>query len=73
MTAPRLNFGDWLHLVQIAVLFMSLGMIFSEYRETAAQVRQHTEQLTRIEHYLSSRDPEYWRIARETYSPIGAH
>jgi hypothetical protein len=61
----RLNLGDWLHLLQIAVLFASLGVAFAKYQATEDQVNNHTRQLNRIEHYLSSRDPEYWQRTKE--------
>lgn len=58
-----LNIGDWLHLLQIAVLFISLGFAWSRLDMAAAQVNHHTQQLDRIEHYLSSRDPNYWHTS----------
>jgi hypothetical protein len=58
----RMNFGDWLHLVQLAVLCISLGIAWARFDSAATQVQRHTAQLDRIEHYLSARDPNYWRI-----------
>ena len=54
------NLGDLLHLVQIAVLLISIGIVYEKFDIFTAQVAVHTQQLDRIERYLSSNDPEYW-------------
>lgn len=59
------NFGDLLHLVQIAVLLISIGIVYEKFDANAAVTNVHTEQLNRIEHYLSSKDPEYWSQSRK--------
>jgi hypothetical protein len=61
----RLNTGDWLHLLQIAVMLISLGAAFERFRVMSENIDQHTDQLNRMEHYLSSRDPEYWQRTKE--------
>ncbi len=60
-----INLGDVLHLLEIAVLLISIGISYQKFEEAAAQVRIHTDQLSRVEHYLSSKDPDYWRLSRE--------
>jgi hypothetical protein len=57
-----MNRGDVIHLAQIATLFICMGMAYQQLKASAEQVNQHTHQLDRIEHYLSSRDPAYWKI-----------
>jgi hypothetical protein len=54
------NLGDILHLVQIAVLLISIGIAYEKFDIFTSQVSVHTQQLNRIEHYLSSKDSEYW-------------
>jgi len=61
-TGARFNTGDVLHLLQIAVLLVCMGMAYQKLEASADQVNQHTRQLDRIEHYLSSHDPNYWTI-----------
>lgn len=60
-----INTGDIIHIVQIAVLLMSLGIMYEKFQVTETQVQTHTNQLNNIEHYLSSKDPNYWTIVRE--------
>lgn len=57
----KINIGDWIHIVEIAALLISLGMNYQKFEQIAVDVGRHTETLTRIEHYLSSKDPEYWQ------------
>jgi hypothetical protein len=60
-----INFGDVLHLMEVGMLLASMGAAYAEFQQTAKQVEVHTQQLNRIEHYLSSRDPEYWQRTKE--------
>lgn len=55
------NIGDYLHIFEVAVLVGSMGAAWSTVQQAVTQVKEHTQQLERIEHYLSSRDPEYWQ------------
>lgn len=61
----RFNSGDALHILEIAVLFIGMGMAYQQLKASADQVNQHTHQLDRIEHYLSAHDPNYWKIVEE--------
>jgi hypothetical protein len=61
----QLNVGDVLHLVQIGVLLVSIGIAYEKFDANAAQVGVHTQQLNRIEHYLSAHDPHYWDESRK--------
>lgn len=61
----KLNFGDWLHIVQIAVLIGSLGVFYQKIDSALHMVGAHAQQLQRIEHYLSSKDTNYWKLSRE--------
>ena len=54
------SLGDLLHLVQIAVLLISIGIIYAKFDANTTVTGIHTQQLNRIEHYLSSRDSHYW-------------
>ena len=60
-----LNLGDVLHLIQIATLVFTIGIAYQKFDASAVITQTHTQQLDRIEHYLSSRDPEYWNITRQ--------
>jgi hypothetical protein len=60
------NLGDTLHLIQIAVLLISLGVIYEKFDIFTSQVTTHTRQLDRIEHYLSSKDSHYWDASRKS-------
>jgi hypothetical protein len=67
----RLNPGDWLHVVEFGLLLVTLGMFVKTIQYTESQVDKHSHQLDRIEHYLSSRDPEYWQRTQEgSIAPI---
>ncbi len=63
----RLNPGDWLHVMEAVVMLITLGMFIRTIQYTEAQVDKHSDQLNRIEHYLSSRDPEYWQRTQEGF------
>jgi hypothetical protein len=67
MTGNRRSFnrGDWLHLIQIAVMLFSLGIAYAKIQEAAVQSGRNAHTLERVEHYLSSRDPDYWQRAKE--------
>ena len=61
----RLNAGDWLHLLQILVLLVSVG-VFYERVETAMKAVDHQgAELDRIEHYLSAKDADYWQLRKQ--------
>jgi hypothetical protein len=59
------NLGDALHILQIAVLLVSIGIVYAKFDANAITTGVHTEQLNRIEHYLSSKDPNYWKDSRK--------
>lgn len=62
----RWNLGDGLHVLQIAILLVSIGVAYEKFTESTTQVSIHTQQLNRIEHYLSSKDSKYWdRTAKD--------
>jgi hypothetical protein len=67
MTGNRRSFnrGDWLHLVQIAVMLFTMGIAWAKIQSAAEQSSRNAHTLERVEHYLSSRDPEYWQRAKE--------
>lgn len=54
------NAGDALHIVQIAILLITLGIGYEKLQETEQMVIGHTQVLNHIEHYLSSKDSHYW-------------
>lgn len=62
---PSLNAGDLLHLVEIAVMLISIGIVYEKFDANALVTGVHTQQLNRIEHYLSSKDVEYWNASRK--------
>jgi hypothetical protein len=57
--------GDWIHIGEIIAMLITIGMFVQTMKYTESQVDRHTVQLDRIEHYLSSRDPEYWQRTKE--------
>lgn len=59
-----LNLGDILHVVQIIVLGITIGVFYAESTANVVVTKTHTEQLNRIEHYLSSKDPNYYETSR---------
>lgn len=61
----KINVGDVLHIIQIAVLLASLGVAYEKFDQTAHVVENHSKQLDRVEHYLSSKDPNYWKIVKD--------
>jgi hypothetical protein len=59
------NIGDALHVLQIAVLLIAMGVAYEKFN-AAADASSHTaDKVERIEHYLSSRDPNYWRLSTD--------
>lgn len=63
--ARTITSGDIIHIAEFVMMLVTLGMFIQTMKYTAAQVDKHTDQLNRIEHYLSSRDPEYWERTKE--------
>jgi hypothetical protein len=61
----RLNTSDVLHLVQIAVLLISVGVAYEKLDLAVQQSSRTADKIERIEHYLSSKDPEYWRRSKD--------
>jgi hypothetical protein len=62
--SKNLNLGDVLHLVQIATLLFCIGVAYQKFDANAAVTNVHTQQLNRIEHYLSAKDPDYWNVSK---------
>jgi hypothetical protein len=60
----KLNVGDWAHIIQIIALVFSIGVVYQKFDIFTAQVSVHTQQLDRIEHYLSSHDANYWQQSK---------
>lgn len=44
-----------------AILQANLGVTYEKFQQTADMVGTHGDKLDRIEHYLSSKDPQYWK------------
>jgi hypothetical protein len=61
----KFNLGDLLHIIQIAVLLVSIGIVYEKFDANAAVTATHTQQLDRIERYLSSEDSDYWIKSRK--------
>lgn len=59
------NVGDVLHLIQIAMLLVALGVAYEKFQVMAEQVTATGKQLQRVEHYLSSKDSEYWHRSKD--------
>lgn len=57
--------GDILHVLQIAVLLAAAGVAYAKFQDSAEQSQANAHKLDRIEHYLSSRDPEYWQRSKD--------
>lgn len=60
------NFGDALHVIQIAILLMSLGIMYEKFQIVQETTEKHSNSLDRIEHYLSSKDKDYWKDSRNS-------
>jgi hypothetical protein len=60
-----LNFGDILHILTIITLVFSMGVAYQKFDANAAVTAIHTQQLDRIEHYLSAHDKDYWSQSRK--------
>jgi hypothetical protein len=66
MDAPgKWNVGDLAHVLEVAILLISIGANYARFVQIETDVAEHTRALQRIEHYLASRDAEYWRKAVE--------
>jgi hypothetical protein len=59
-----LNLGDILHILTIVTLVFSMGVAYQKFDANAIVTNIHTQQLDRIEHYLSSKDKDYWGTSR---------
>jgi len=59
------NMGDFLHLLQIAMLLVSIGAFYQKMSGAIDTMTTHSQQLNRIEHYLSSKDSHYWDESRK--------
>jgi hypothetical protein len=57
--------GDVLPIVQLVALLLSMGVAYEKITLAEDQSVRNAQTLERIEHYLSSRDPEYWQRTRE--------
>ena len=64
-TAIHLNVGDIAHLAEIAVVVVALFGFYAKVDQAMKAVESHSAQLQRIEHYLSSKDANYWKLSRE--------
>jgi hypothetical protein len=60
------NAGDFLHLLQIAMLLISIGAFYEKFTTAVDTMATHSQQLNRIEHYLSSKDSHYWDESRKS-------
>ncbi len=60
-----LNLGDVIHIVQILILVGSIGVAYERFDEASRKINELTDQVTRMEHYLSSKDGSYWKLSRE--------
>lgn len=54
------NWGDFLHAIEIFLLVLSLGMGYQRMQDGLEQIKQLQTTVTRIDHYLSSKDLRYW-------------
>ncbi len=61
----QFNAGDWLHIAQIVVLIASMGVFYEKIDSAMTAVQSHSKQIERIEHYLSSKDANYWKLSKE--------
>ena len=59
------NVGDALHLIEIAVLLITLGMNYQRFLQIQSTSAQYGQAIIRIEHYLSSQDSQYWHKAKQ--------
>jgi len=62
VTPPKVTWdvsiGTMIHLV---VLLLGLGTIYGTFASKLQAVEEMERQTTRIEHYLSSQDVDYWK------------
>lgn len=65
----KLNTGDFLHIFEVVVMIVSfvaaVARFDAKFDQNAAQVIIHTQQLNRMEHYLASKDPEYYKRSKD--------
>jgi hypothetical protein len=54
-----------LYVIQIVVFIAGFGIAYQRFDDAAKKVEVHTEQLNRVERYLSMKDPDYWRLSRQ--------
>lgn len=59
------NWGDLLHFLEIITVVFYMGVTYAQFKGYAEQVARHTQQLDRIEHYLSSHDATYWPQSKQ--------
>lgn len=57
------NAGDILHIIQIVIVFIGIGALYQKIESGLDEVRLHTLQLHRLEMYISSHDPDYWKYS----------
>jgi hypothetical protein len=62
----RWNVGDFLHLLQIAMLLITIGAFYEKMSSSVDMMNTHSQQLNRIEHYLSGKDSHYWDDSRKS-------
>lgn len=55
------NAGDFLHVIEIALVVFAMGKGYQELQEYGRLAQQSASKLDRIEHYLSSKDSAYWQ------------
>jgi hypothetical protein len=60
-TAKETNWGTITNFLTIAAVILSIGMNYQKFQENAQAVASHSQALQRIEHYLGSKDANYWR------------
>jgi len=66
MTAPTIKWefsiGTILHVIVLVVgLLVAYGQFITKNEENVRIIETVQGQTTRIEHYLSSKDPNYWK------------
>lgn len=57
-----LNRGDWIHIAELVILVFGMGVAWGQLSAAVKLGVENHQHLDRIEHYLSSKDPSYWRI-----------
>jgi hypothetical protein len=64
-TLEKPNWGTITNLLTIGAVLVSIGMNWQKFEENAKSVAEHSQALVRIEHYLSSKDANYWRETKQ--------